>query len=293
MPNYEFNTDCWMKVGKLHPVCDDYTLVQSTPENICAIVADGCSSVPFTGEGSRILARSALKHINDFGTPTYGEQVLATALAACQLIQLPEMSLCCTLIVAKVVNNKVKITMYGDGAVIGKLRNQEKWKVCTNHFRKRVSGEPQPYYLFYENDIRHRSDWQDTTDVIAEDFFISNEGEKLDTIETPIQWEPGLYNFTFDLEKYEWVGLVSDGIFSFDKKVQSSTSTNRESVDVGKIIHSLVSFKRLRGEFVQQRCKRACKTLGDEGCENIDDFSMAVISAVEKESENESGSPEN
>ena len=49
------------------------------------------------------------------------------------------------------------------------------------------------------------------------------------------------------------------------------------TVSVYEILNEILDFKNYNGQFVQRRCKAAFRKFAEEGCVNLDDFSIGVI----------------
>jgi hypothetical protein len=83
--------------------------------------------------------------------------------------------------------------------------------------------------------------------------------------------------------RIKFVALMSDGVFSFQRRVKTPTSSTIEKVPTIEVIKELLAFKNFGGEFVQRRAQRAFEKFQKDGWENTDDVSLGVLALCEKE----------
>lgn len=265
------NLDWYFTIAKQHIVCEDYALIGWEPIPY-AIVCDGCSSSEHTDLGSRILAWSAKKALQQYGlnsghpTLTYsdvGYAVIENARASIDHLDLNASCLDATLLMGFYVDGCCYVYVYGDGYVMtvdasGKL-------TC-----RKVSYEKNmPYYLTY---------WVDKG---RKDLYISiNEGENevmalteyVDEQEriSRMSYDAPLV-FTFPEKEYRLVTLASDGVSSL-----LSVEEN-EKVPVKEVLEQLVAYKTTKGEFVKRRTKRMLKNYSKRDISPTDDLSIATM----------------
>ena len=277
------NTDVFFTTGTTHKICQDYALNNRDPSKPFVIVSDGCSSAPDTDFGSRLLVKAAEPHIyqecfHDTDAFLYG--VLSNAHTYCRTLQLPDDSLCATLLLAKIEGNFFKTICVGDGLVATKDAQTGELIIHEYDFE---SGAP--YYLRYELDPAIKAGYFEkfgnkgtrTTYVIKPDGTVTST-----SIPLPFDKDNIYFDESFPLDRVEFVAIFSDGAKAFVKQNLTSTSKQNKVVTVTDILKETLSFKGYVGEYVQRRCNKAFKTFRDEGLQNCDDFSLAVI-AKEKD----------
>ena len=116
------NLDMYQETGKNHFICEDYILKSDDYIIIC----DGCSSSKNTDIGARLLAISAKKVIDYYNETInndyvkFGNQTLILAKLACLNLGLNVDCLDATLIVMRIIDDTIKVLMYGDGIIFEK-----------------------------------------------------------------------------------------------------------------------------------------------------------------------------
>jgi hypothetical protein len=281
------NADVFFTIGSTHKICQDYAVgVKDDPEHPFVIVSDGCSSAPDTDFGSRLIVKAAQPHVNkecfnDIDAFLYG--VLSNASTFCRTLQLPDESLCATLLVARINENNFETLVVGDGLVVAKSRRDGMIYVCDYEFK---SGAP--YYLRYElnEDIKKSYFDEFGQEGSCRSYCIEPDGKISEEKELPFDFGPDKIFFQnlFPISEWESVGVISDGANSFVKQKLTSTTKTNEPVANFEIVKEVMAFKGYTGEFVQRRCNRAFKSFRDQGMQNCDDFSIGVISNKEEKS---------
>lgn len=273
-------TDTFFTIGKTHTICQDYA--EHGSDHV--IVSDGCSSAPESNIGAILLSRAAKLYLKNFAvkdvaTQIFTQNVLANATAYARAMELHPDSLLATLLVAKKVNNDIKVVVAGDGVVAARRRGTTNWMVCEYTY---PSGAP--FYLRYtlnpaDEDnyikqfgitVRHTvNDVDVATGEVVKGFSALFENKSSGSL--------GPYFLTFPLDEYDAVAVLSDGSQSFLRTETGVTSKQPASVPLHTVLSKLLHFKNYAGAFVQRRCKAAFKQFGLDNWHNSDDLSVGVI----------------
>lgn len=265
------NADSFFSIGSTHQVCQDYARSGIFEDKPYVIISDGCSTAVDSDFGCRLLAKSAEANIGEPNIESFLKKTLDEMASFSNKINLSIDSLCATLLVARIIENKLQVIMVGDGAFVVEETGKTLWNI---HFD---SGAP--YYLRYELDEKLKDDyfkrWPPVGMIDQMDYSFGEES----------------YVSGFELKKgslrdiafvYEWpqeavknVTLFSDGINSFSEKEATSTSKQTKPIDPNVVANELTSYKNFTGEIVQRRCKRALKD--HSNWMHYDDLSVASI----------------
>lgn len=254
------HSDCYFTTGSSHSICQDYALTRDE----YVIISDGCSSSPNTDFGSRLLVHSldqVFRYHDDIDNAT--DRAIAMADAYARGIGLPANCLDATLFYIKHEDDFLYVGFYGDGAIVTK-ENNGLIKITTIEYE---SGAP--FYLSYQLD-RHRkngylAEFGNTRKV--KNYTITKKGELL-----------GPHELFRDGNSWAWptrdvdvMAVMSDGIYSF---IRTST---QEKIPFTDVIKSLMSFKLMKGLFVERRTRRFLKNCRKNGINHYDDISVAAI----------------
>lgn len=266
------NSDFYFAMGKSHMVCQDYAYAGTNSKgNQVAVVSDGCSASPDTDFGSRYLVRSAVicgsdivdlnaedpeeRSLDYRGVDKFISNVIGFASQAGVAFRLSPYHLDATLLYLEVKDSFVNVLSAGDGVVFAKTTDG-KIKIWNIEY---PSGCPfYPSYLL--NKERFESYKEECGMSKTIDFQII--GEK--TKEEPLRnFKP--YNvLKLSQEEYEFVGISSDGILTFDMPFE-------------QVIIELTSFKNYTGSFVKRRVRRFLKECHNNNTLPTDDISMGVV----------------
>ena len=263
------NADSFFTIGKTHQVCQDYAV--SSPQGDYIVVSDGCSSVPDTDIGARLLVKKAEEYLRllrygrtyDFNSlPNFS---ILGALDCTQSLEMRKSCLSATLLLANRDGNVVETIVSGDGFIVGRFRETGDLRIYQYHYK---SGAP--FYLYYslaeESAHNYFLDFGTTRVVTSTCVFSDNR--------PPIvaSWNEAANFFLgpiFSLNQYDLIVLGTDGLASF-----MSCSNLVPVIDV---IQELLAFKTYQGEFVQRRCRRAFELFQEVGWVNTDDVAVAAI----------------
>jgi hypothetical protein len=125
--------------GQTHPICQDYAtssvvcgLDLTVKHNPIAIVSDGCSAVPDSDVGARLIALTARRTLESLigarTVPTLdvlGDSVLHGALRTARHLGVPEISCAATLLTAFVLDAVCHVYFFGDGVWFRRLATGE------------------------------------------------------------------------------------------------------------------------------------------------------------------------
>lgn len=265
--------------GVDHIICEDYAVFGQKDDSQYMIISDGCSSASYynkeldkqqkapTDIGARLLVKAAEANIHlltDFNRESI-EKFLSGILHCIsigkELFVLPLEAFFATLVVAKVIDNRVGILVYGDGVIVVKHKNG------TRLIRSLDFSLNVPDYLAYR---------LDTSYVSVFDYVYNNEKnnykvEFIDKIS-------GYGNLTLspyrtvvpDLDEVDSIFIFSDGV--------KAVEYNDEKVSVAEVIDRLTNIqlfneycitRRLR-KFMEKDCKRL-------QWKPLDDISVGMI----------------
>ena len=263
-------------IGTNHTVCEDYAISGITPYGTpYAVVCDGCSSSPDTDFGARILARAAVRHIQQLpSTEVFAYSVISEMETMLRAVDMPLHSGDATLLVAAVINEKLYVNCFGDGALA--FVYDDGYLAIDYEY---PSGAP--FYLNYRNDKRRMAQYMENygTEVVSRHVSTVCEDKWLVTEAGQGIFNSGVQRYAPDvgLHGLKGVVLMSDGIKTFSDPDQGNTYTTRSVVDWREIIDEVLSFKTFKGDFVLRRCSRMMKNYNKVGRSNSDDVSVAAI----------------
>jgi len=262
------NTDSAFTIGATHKICQDYA--ESYQKFV--LLSDGCSSAKLTDFGSRLLVRAAVPYIK---RDSWHASVISEAKTYCRTLRLPYDCLHATLLAISLHEDKFfRVIHTGDGFVVTRARSGE------IRVKEIGSDSGAPYYLYYESDEGLAEGYIQTfgSSYNVKLSTILPNGEVIDTgcfaypVSTMVskKWD-------YDLEEYDLVAIMSDGVNSFVESVDGGTSIQNKRIPSHEIISELLAFKGYKGEFVQRRFNKAFETFCKKGWKNLDDVSIAVI----------------
>lgn len=252
-------TDSYFSIGSTHKVCQDYTIHEADH----VILSDGCSSVPNSDVGARIIShltsqrfKRGLKHVS-VGV----EEAVWTSNA----MGLNPMCLCATLLTINTTGCNIEATMVGDGCIVSRRRNNKELEIFNLEF---VSGAPVYPYYFSDGMI---------------DQYLSEFGDKykVNGIVQPngyfTDYKDWILRKPFPINEYDMVAVFSDGVNSFQETVKTDTSITTIPFSAEKVISEILDIKGFAGNFIQRRCNRVLKDLRGREIQHTDDFSVGVI----------------
>ena len=284
------NTDTFFSQGNSHRVCQDYAIHGLNH----VIVSDGCSSMPDTDFGARLLAKAANRVIasdcggdcciqDAFNENKLGEvynRILQNMAKWAVDISLHPDSLFDTLLFAKVLEDRVLVSVLGDGVVAVKWKGGD-LDGCISVMKTIFPMSAPPYlryFLYAEESLSYfhsRGQYEENYYIIYPDGTFS------DVEIHPRDFDPpsmkSYPTYAFGKAAVECVAIFSDGVSSFQKIINDGPSKTTKTIPDAFIIKEIMAFRGYQGEFVQRRCQRAFDTFNKNGWRNFDDFSIGVI----------------
>jgi len=307
--------DVHFAIGKTHKVCEDYAesgaiwlssepmtaqALLDNPDLVrrFAIVADGCSSSPNTDFGARLLVRAAISEFDECNDQEDDPLLRPTAIILKanewrRSLDLPSTSLDATLVV--VVENgdhNAEVFLAGDGVIAARRRDGsgiDYWVVECSHnaptylsYLLEPQSDEEPRLKALQNfgggvrTVEHYAPDRDT--IREEDRFWATllTDEQDDSESYALHW-------TFDREAYDVVVGMTDGVQSFQRRVD----TRFERVPLDEVLSHIMSFKQTTTGFVQRRVGRfLSKHCIKNDWSHTDDLAVAGM-ALDEASEDE------
>jgi len=271
--------DYFIKTGKRHTnnICEDYIICEEKPTPHI-ILSDGCSTAKNTDTGARLIAHIAKKYINEFqkyiesgeiGYELLGKMIITKAKKIAQELGcgLDPSCLNATLSIAILLNNEVRVYVYGDGLIIT-INDDNELEVTQIEY----SGNA-PYYLNYLVDpvenYKYSKKFKGEKIITYSKFNIKNFELIRKKIFTKSKFAP--ICCTFSTEIFPTVIIASDGLDSFVKKASTIEVSKIELVDELK---SLISFVNYTGEFINREVKRAIRIFERKSIFHLDDLAI-------------------
>lgn len=261
------NTDTFIEIGKQHKICEDYIISGVKPVPFI-ILSDGCSSSKNTEMGARILCYLAKQYLdyrknelNDLDYKKMGNWIIHNAEMSARQLGLDTTSLDATLIVSFLIDDMIKIYIYGDGCVV--LQESSDIVIKTFEF-----SDNAPYYLSYLIDdyrfglYRERNPHK----KLISKYSITGEHNISDeyAYDEPVVIQvPATYNSIL---------ITSDGLESFI----TEDPANQRVLNAFEVIHGFLAFKNIKGEFLKRRLKRHMSDLQKLGIGHYDDLSIGA-----------------
>ena len=175
------NSDSAFYIGSTHDVCQDFSLSGKLSENnvLYSIVADGCSSSPYSSVGARILSFSAQKELNKIYRNNarffdFQEDIcIERSRSSIASLNIPIECLDSTLITACSEKYETNIDMKGDGVAAIGLLNGDILIISVDF----SSGYP--YYMNYLPSYSKRYNiWAEANnECVVTMSIISSDGE--------------------------------------------------------------------------------------------------------------------
>lgn len=253
------NSDCYFFIGKSHDICQDYAYAGlNANNNHVAIVADGCSSSPDTDFGSRLLTRASILCGEKSDHFNFDDLLAKTIIkATSENTWLDSYCYDSTLLYCELIDNVVHVVIAGDGLLFVRERETQNF-----HTYKFTYSSGAPYYLNYLMDKERNKQYLERFSSIVE---IEYNGENIENKDIRPY-------YCFDANKFDLIGVSTDGIFSFDRPYQD-------------ILSEITAFKNYTGYFVKRRIKKFFNNCHETKQLPFDDFSVSMI-YLKEENEN-------
>lgn len=269
------NSDCAFRIGKTHPVCQDYAVARSGDGAAFVLLADGCSGSPDTDIGARLLVKSSERIL--IGSPAepkdgsaYHAKAVENAAACAERLGLPPTCLDATLLTIWARDGAWTASCSGDG-VVALGRQDGRLEIFVVSF-----AASYPRYLSYRLNDARMSQWQAQpgNEKRIQRVVVGPEGVELE--ETSVS-ERDLETWTGDRAEYRFAAVLSDGVQSFAAVQETETSRVTRPVAAVDILPDLLAFKGSRGQFVQRRVQAFFKDCETRHRHHSDDFSLGVV----------------
>ncbi len=274
-------TDSFYAIGKSHLVCQDVAR-HGDGENPFVIVCDGCSGSPQTEFGVAVLAQTLsillrplllrpAPWMSDLrATPQgFGWPAIVAASQICESLGVPRMALDSTLMLATQTATHVQTAIWGDGAIMWRQRSGRRVLVSID-FKHGA-----PAYLSYQLDLKRLIGYREQTNNALRTISTyedTGKGFELTASHEDTGMDP--FNLDFPLEDVDLVLLASDGLGSFQRRVDS----HFEAVPISEVADKAFAFKSMVGSFVVRRMRRFLTVDAPAlGWHNDDDLSVGAI----------------
>lgn len=281
------NADNAFCIGTTHKICEDYAMSGTS----FVVLADGCSGSLYSDFGARILSVIAMtkmgeiQHLEEFDAA----EAILLARPSIRILNLPVECLDATLLCSFSKNHSTEALCYGDGVIAIKVKEGPIYVVKIEYI------DSYPFFINYLFDKTGRvRDWEQnhnkrivSLSTISKDNEAYHVNELAEMIEPPPQNIDGIFNLVIepfrvrveilDIEKTEWIAIMSDGVHSFYKSVETETSKTNQTVPYSDILIELLAFKNFNGQFVQRRMNKFKKECLKNKWNHSDDVSLAVI----------------
>lgn len=263
------NTNSHYIIGKNHSDCQDYALDGMrqiiSSDLYYAIVCDGCSSSPRSDFGSRILAQTCFFNIHKFGSEEFWQSSIHDANSIVKYLGLPKECLDATVNIAAVLNNKLTIQCWGDGAISILFKEGTR----EDYIIRYPSGAPN--YLNYQADPERFCQFKETfgTKKVVTHFSNSVESEDISFI------APYYFSLQVPIDNIASVFVMTDGVESFKKTESTDTYISSNPLDVRQVIDELTSVKAYNGNFMLRRMRGMKKK--NPAWFHEDDLAVAAI----------------
>lgn len=253
--------DSIFSIGKEHKVCEDYVLTDNSIIPFI-VVSDGRSSSDHTDIGSCLISIQTknfiLKNYKIIkNNPEYIKDVFKNSSLFKNMLEINEESLDCTLLTAFVFENKLYYFVIGDGII----NYKQNGIITTKNFS--FEGE-NVFYGNYFNNISCLEIYKSKKLKLDIETISLNKNIDVNKEST----SNFIYFDSLDIENLDYFFLSTDGLLS--------CSTN--NVLSKKYYSDFLSFKNLKGEFLQRRYKNWIKNLNKEGISHLDDVGIAGFS---------------
>lgn len=267
------NSDFVFRMGATHSICQDYAAAGELGQGgAYAIVSDGCSGSPTTGEpgspytdfGARFMVRAAQRYAAGVAAGEFPvERIAIETEGMARQARLPRTSLDATLLIAAAANGQVHVFQTGDGVVAWRRRSGE------IGFTSLAFGNNMPFYLSYMLDARLRlqyfeqaQHWTLTEGALGRDRAVSAGDLSLESL---------VRHTVFDRGDIDLVLLMSDGAESFQLR-------DGHPVPLEHVLDQMFALKGLTGQFLGRRAGRFLGAFcAERGWKHADDFSVAGI----------------
>lgn len=244
------HVDAHFARGRSHTICQDYAVVGTR----AAVVSDGCSSAPHSDVGARLLAHAALGASDE---ALVSGAWLEAPRRAQRRLGLPDASLDATLVVASAGDDRIEVTMFGDGVVAAR-RSDGGLTLIEVGFDE--SAPPYPSYrLCPARAAAYAAAGLGTPRVDA-----TADAPRARPLGGGLRW-------TFPRPRWSAVLIGSDGLCAFADPEQAVQPP-------GTVVEALFRYRSPRGAFVTRRLRKfLSKEAPARGLHPHDDVAIAAL----------------
>ncbi len=275
--------DCAYRIGATHAVCQDYSMSGDvpTPEGgrTSVVLADGCSSSPDTDVGARLLVRAVQREVRLL--PALSASAMEAALrkgtAAGNALRgplgLPQEALDATVLAVAAEGDRWWAALWGDGVLAVGHADGTIGVLSVSY----GGGCPEyPAYSLAPDRLaalrRHPANPRR-----LERWTLHPEQDAC--CESGCEEPPGAGPVmeTGSVSNTRWVAVLSDGIHSFVRAVDTATSRTHEAVPFHEPLRELLAFRNGAGVFAQRRLQRFEQESARRGWRHLDDLTLAAV----------------
>jgi hypothetical protein len=284
------NADSTFQIGASHAVCQDYSLAggslpgapaTSKPNsqvNPYVILSDGCSSSPDTDTGARLLVRAAEQTLLGRGgskardASELHKEAARRALLWAKRIGLRPQAVDATLLTAHLEGDELILGCTGDGVIC----LESAAGMIDVYSISYASGYP--LYPGYAHQPGRLLAWKGVERSGKEvKHFRSASSEAPLRLKNASRGDRLTEVFTVRASDYRYAALFSDGIHSFYSAARTETSRRVEAVPMEGVVRDLISFKSVRGAFVERRLNKFLKDCRARGWQHADDLAFGAL----------------
>lgn len=253
--------DIYQRTAHQKNICEDYVVKNDS----MVILSDGCSTSEDTRIGAMLYCEVGLNEFEyiDGRINTHQWMGLAQRCRHSMYgIKVSTTYLDATVVSMRVNDTHVHINMCGDGLIFYKEKGKEFPEFVKLDFEDNTPLYPS--YFIDSNRMELRRRIKDKNNLVMSDYDYANgvfkEVARVDD-------EDATTFFSFPKNHLEYMGIASDGVFSFKQY--------GKEVPMKIIFDHITAFKGT-GEFMKRKMNHMFKELAKENIFNYDDFSIGV-----------------
>lgn len=241
------SVDKYSTVGSEHLTNEDYIYVMKSNEESYLVLCDGCSASPLTDLGSRVIAHTLKRYLQDkqlsnkLSTDDLIRRSLNSAGNIVGQLNLSGRCLESTIILVTITDDVTNIFMYGDGVIITKTLGG---LIQITEVSYKYNAPLYPIYQLGERKlIEYFENYPDQRLYILNTLIEVNGVRYANTSEYPLSESNCGYKFTsFCLSNKDLDSLIisTDGIQSFNV------------IDIKEIVDNVLDVKNFNGSFLER-----------------------------------------
>jgi hypothetical protein len=193
--------------------------------------------------------------------------ILADSRKMAREFRIKDVSLSATLLWCELLEDYARVFMYGDGVIA--YGTDGVLEVIDREFE---SGAP--YYLIYEHS--GREEYWEKFGTKYKNTFWTNVMPKSPQIVESEQLIDTFIPFNI-IREVGFICIMSDGIKSFRKTVETGTSKTTEPVSMYDVMERMFKFKIVNENFLKRRINAEISMMAKESIHNYDDLSVAIF----------------